>query len=179
MILLSEDLYIGSVLKRTYFCPKLFLNKRRGFVKLALQHGRELVPAFGFGENEVYDQLPNPEGSWVRWFQVTKSCITLGDCVKANLTRPHNVRHGSRGYLHSRCPSSTDAESFSIGAQGLNICSSVEYCFSFEFLNCISFGILPHRHPITVVVGRPVSVEKIPEPTPEQVGKVIEFKTYQ
>ena len=59
----------------------------------------------------------------------------------------------------------------------LNICRSVEYCFSFEFLNCISFGILPHRHPITVVVGRPVSVEKIPEPTPQQVGKVIEFKT--
>lgn len=46
-----------------------------------------------------------------------KSGITLGDCINANLTRPHNVRHGWRGYLHSRCPSSTDAESFSTGAQ--------------------------------------------------------------
>ena len=63
-------------------------------------------------------------------------------------------------------------------ARGL-IYAYLEHCFFVEFHNFNSFGILPHRHPITVVVGRPVSVEKIPEPTPEQVGKVIEFKTYQ
>jgi hypothetical protein len=27
-----------------------------GFVKLALQHGRDLVPSFGFGENQIYEQ---------------------------------------------------------------------------------------------------------------------------
>ena len=24
---------------------------------------------YSFGENEVYDQFPNPRGSWMRWFQ--------------------------------------------------------------------------------------------------------------
>ncbi len=34
---------------------KLFLNKRRGFVKYALQHGRDMVPTFTFGENDLYN----------------------------------------------------------------------------------------------------------------------------
>ena len=38
---------------------KLYLVRRKGFVKLALQHGRDLVPVFGFGENEIYEQGGN------------------------------------------------------------------------------------------------------------------------
>lgn len=28
-----------------------------------------LVPVFSFGENEVYDQVENPRGTWLRWIQ--------------------------------------------------------------------------------------------------------------
>lgn len=28
-----------------------------------------LVPAFSFGENELFDQVSNPKGSWLRWIQ--------------------------------------------------------------------------------------------------------------
>jgi hypothetical protein len=28
-----------------------------------------LVPVFSFGETDVYTQIDNPEGSWLRWVQ--------------------------------------------------------------------------------------------------------------
>ncbi|XP_006882985.1 PREDICTED: 2-acylglycerol O-acyltransferase 2 [Elephantulus edwardii] len=45
---------------------RLFLRKRQGFIKLALIHGADLVPIFSFGENELFDQVNNPPGSWLR-----------------------------------------------------------------------------------------------------------------
>ncbi|XP_074839136.1 2-acylglycerol O-acyltransferase 2-B-like [Carettochelys insculpta] len=42
---------------------------RKGFIKAALQHGAALVPVFSFGENELFEQVPNPPGSLVRVVQ--------------------------------------------------------------------------------------------------------------
>ncbi|XP_048372379.1 2-acylglycerol O-acyltransferase 2-B-like isoform X1 [Sphaerodactylus townsendi] len=42
---------------------------RKGFIKMALQHGAALVPVFSFGENELFNQIPNPEGSFLRTAQ--------------------------------------------------------------------------------------------------------------
>ncbi|KAM9827858.1 LOW QUALITY PROTEIN: 2-acylglycerol O-acyltransferase 1 [Neosynchiropus ocellatus] len=42
---------------------------RKGFIKLALKHGVELVPVFSFGENELFDQVENPAGSPLRRLQ--------------------------------------------------------------------------------------------------------------
>ena len=36
---------------------ELVMSRRKGFIRLALKHGRDLVPTFSFGENFVYDQL--------------------------------------------------------------------------------------------------------------------------
>ncbi|XP_056681901.1 2-acylglycerol O-acyltransferase 2-like [Monodelphis domestica] len=47
----------------------LLLRNRKGFVKLALLHGASLLPIFSFGENELFDQMDNPSGSWLRWIQ--------------------------------------------------------------------------------------------------------------
>ena len=69
----------------------LILKPRKGFIRLALKHGWDsvyfntiitdknrflkffhrahLVPSFSFGENEVYDQVNNPNGSRLRQLQ--------------------------------------------------------------------------------------------------------------
>ena len=42
---------------------RLILNRRKGFVKLALKHGVDLVPTFSFGENFIYDQTKTDTGN--------------------------------------------------------------------------------------------------------------------
>ena len=45
---------------------KLVLNRRKGWIKLALRFGVDLVPSFSFGEHSIYGQVPNPEGQFVQ-----------------------------------------------------------------------------------------------------------------
>ncbi|XP_041482471.1 2-acylglycerol O-acyltransferase 2-A-like [Lytechinus variegatus] len=48
---------------------RLYLNRRRGFIVKAMEHGAHLVPIYSFGETDVYEQMANPEGSFLRWLQ--------------------------------------------------------------------------------------------------------------
>ncbi|KAH9851865.1 DAGAT-domain-containing protein [Lenzites betulinus] len=41
----------------------LTLRKRLGFIKLAIQNGADLVPVFSFGENDIFQQMPNDKGT--------------------------------------------------------------------------------------------------------------------
>ncbi|KAJ7996739.1 hypothetical protein DPEC_G00240150 [Dallia pectoralis] len=45
------------------------LKNRKGFVRLALQKGSDLVPVYSFGENNVYKQVIFKEGTWWRLAQ--------------------------------------------------------------------------------------------------------------
>ncbi|XP_054608500.1 2-acylglycerol O-acyltransferase 2-A [Dunckerocampus dactyliophorus] len=47
----------------------LQVHNRKGFIKMALRHGAQLVPVFSFGENELFDQIQNPTGSPLRTLQ--------------------------------------------------------------------------------------------------------------
>ncbi|KAG5844603.1 hypothetical protein ANANG_G00164250 [Anguilla anguilla] len=42
---------------------------KKGFIKLAMEHGAPLVPVFSFGENELFNQVDNPRGTLLRWVQ--------------------------------------------------------------------------------------------------------------
>eukprot|EP00123_Amoebidium_parasiticum_P009330 comp19400_c0_seq2/m.22454 comp19400_c0_seq2/g.22454 ORF comp19400_c0_seq2/g.22454 comp19400_c0_seq2/m.22454 type:complete len:410 (-) comp19400_c0_seq2:96-1325(-) len=99
----------------------LTLNKRKGFVKFAMKNGASLVPVFGFGENNLWHQVPNPPGSAVRDFQL-KMTKYLG------FTTP--LLFG-RGIFQYR------------------------------------WGLVPHRRPVNVVVGRPIDCGE-PNPNPTQ-----------
>ncbi|XP_031224744.1 2-acylglycerol O-acyltransferase 1 isoform X1 [Mastomys coucha] len=54
----------------------LCILQRKGFVKIALTHGASLVPVFSFGENDIYKQINNPKGSWLRTLQDTFRNVT-------------------------------------------------------------------------------------------------------
>lgn len=44
---------------------RLILNSRKGFVKLAIRTGADLVPVLGFGENDIYEQIAPAEHPWI------------------------------------------------------------------------------------------------------------------
>ncbi|XP_054432158.1 2-acylglycerol O-acyltransferase 2 [Pteronotus mesoamericanus] len=104
----------------------LLLRNRKGFAKLALMHGAALVPVFSFGENDLYDQIENHPGSWLRSIQ----------------NRLQQIMGISLPLFHGR---------------GI-----------FQY----SFGLLPHRRPITTVVGKPIEVKQVRQPSQEQVDKL-------
>ncbi|KAI6078305.1 Diacylglycerol O-acyltransferase 2-like protein [Aix galericulata] len=102
----------------------LILKNRKGFVRMALQHGAFLVPSFSFGENDLFRQVVFEEGSWMRSIQQRfQKMMGFAPCV--------------------------------FYGRGL---TSVQ-----------SRGFLPYARPITTVVGEPVAVPKIEDPSRETV----------
>ena len=49
---------------------RLVLKRRKGFVKLAIRGGADLVPTLAFGENELYDQVDPEEHPFVHKTQL-------------------------------------------------------------------------------------------------------------
>ncbi|KAM9179728.1 diacylglycerol O-acyltransferase 2-like [Mergus octosetaceus] len=102
----------------------LILKNRKGFVRMALQHGAYLVPSFSFGENDLFRQVVFEEGSWMRSIQQRfQKMMGFAPCV-----------FYGRGLTSVR-----------------------------------SRGFLPYARPITTVVGEPVTVPKIEDPSHETV----------
>ncbi|ETO28625.1 hypothetical protein RFI_08505 [Reticulomyxa filosa] len=79
----------------------LFLAERKGFVKVALVHGASLVPVFGFGENDLYSQVSNPKGSFIRKLQ-EKLQQRLGFAIP--IFRGRGVFQYNFGLLPNRIP---------------------------------------------------------------------------
>ncbi|KAL2159219.1 hypothetical protein VTH06DRAFT_2651 [Thermothelomyces fergusii] len=49
---------------------RLVLAQRKGFVKMAMRTGADLVPVLAFGENELYDQLSARQHPWLHRLQM-------------------------------------------------------------------------------------------------------------
>lgn len=63
---------VGGAAESLHTSPNqisLVLKNRKGFVKMALKHGAQLVPTFSFGEAQIYTVVDNPKGSWLRNLQ--------------------------------------------------------------------------------------------------------------
>ncbi|NXY13678.1 DGAT2 acyltransferase, partial [Atrichornis clamosus] len=135
----------------------LILKNRKGFVRMALQHGwvtggpppprapgapaprhcppcplcrAFLVPSFSFGENDLFRQVVFEEGSWMRSIQRRfQKMMGFAPCV-----------FYGRGLTSVR-----------------------------------SRGFLPYARPITTVVGEPVPVPKVEHPSRELVDRYHEL----
>lgn len=60
----------------------VILKERKGFVKLALQHGADLVPIYSFGENEIYKQVVFEEDSlWRSVQKKMQKALGFAPCV--------------------------------------------------------------------------------------------------
>ncbi|XP_063298524.1 2-acylglycerol O-acyltransferase 1 isoform X1 [Pelobates fuscus] len=101
----------------------LHILKRKGFIKIAMKRGAHLVPIFSFGENELYHQVSNPKGSWLREIQ----------------ERMQKIMGFAMPLFHAR---------------GV-----------FQY----NFGVVPYRMPIHTVVGRPIPVTQVSNPTEEDI----------
>lgn len=49
---------------------RLVLKRRKGFIKLAIRTGADLVPVLAFGENELYDQVSSQSHPLVHKYQM-------------------------------------------------------------------------------------------------------------
>jgi len=93
------------------YSSKVVLKDRKGFVKVAIRAGAALVPMWGFGENNLYENLVVGSPRVQRWQRRIQRMISFAPLLVAG-----------RGV------------------------------FSY------SGGLIPHRRPITVVVGDPIPV---------------------
>uniref|UniRef100_A0A452EUJ0 Acyltransferase n=1 Tax=Capra hircus TaxID=9925 RepID=A0A452EUJ0_CAPHI len=95
---------VQELLNATPGAYKLVLQNRKGFIRLTLMHGEDLVPIFSFGENDIYDQLENSLSSWLRWFQDRLHKSTRGSIL---LFYGHGVFQYSFGLMPYHRPITT------------------------------------------------------------------------
>ena len=113
----SVVLYVGGMVELFYASPKketVFLKKRKGFVKLALRTGADLVPVYLFGNTTSLEALKWPILAkisrktgvsftlfWGRWF------LPLPKKVKLTYARGRPL-----GLPHIEHPSDEDVEKY-------------------------------------------------------------------
>jgi 1-acyl-sn-glycerol-3-phosphate acyltransferase len=117
----SLSLVPGGATEGLYASPGkhiLVLKKRKGFIKLALEHGCDLVPVYSFGENNCYNQLSDV------WPRVRKFQDKFQRVLGLSLPLVKNI--------------------------------------------------FPHRTTITVCFGKPIPVQKVVNPTDEQVQALLD-----
>uniref|UniRef100_A0A3B3TB87 Acyltransferase n=1 Tax=Paramormyrops kingsleyae TaxID=1676925 RepID=A0A3B3TB87_9TELE len=157
---------------------KLQVLNRKGFVKLALKHGAQLVPVFSFGENELFDQMENPVGSPLRCLQERMQKV-MG--VALPLFHARGVFQYSFGLLPYRKPIHTVGKrEGKTGLQGKDHNVTCDLLFDRSWLEGQStIFSSPNKCPPLLpcyLVGRPIQVVQNPCPSREDIDAL--HKTY-
>ncbi|KAM8835181.1 diacylglycerol O-acyltransferase 2 isoform 1-T1 [Synchiropus picturatus] len=118
---------IGGAAESLHCTPgmnSVTLKSRKGFVKIALQKGADLVPVYSFGENDAYKQVIFEEGTYCRYLQKKlQKLLGFAPCLF----------HGCGLFFGD------------------------------------SWGMVPYCKPITTIVGEPITVPKIEDPSDDTV----------
>ncbi|KAF7640244.1 hypothetical protein Mgra_00000073 [Meloidogyne graminicola] len=122
----------------------LTINNRKGFIKLALKTGANLVPVYNFGEDKVFINFPNPKNSLIWKYQQFMRKLTF---PFKNLCFP--LAYGC-SFLSLILPNKL-----------LN-----------KLPPLLNYGILPFKQQITSIVGNPINVQKCDNPTENQINKL-------
>lgn len=123
----------------------IILNKRKGFLRLALVTGTPIVPVFVFGESELYYQVCQPPNS--QSLKLTQQHI--GHATQISNPRGSRLRKVQDKFLSLFKFSPPII--FGVGVWGCPV------------------GILPRAVPLHVVTGTPIAVPLNPEPTDDDV----------
>ena len=105
---------------------RLILEKRKGFVKIAITCGADLVPVLCFGENDLYNQLDGESYPVIHKFQMWVKKVM-------GFTVPIFFARGVFNY---------------------------------------DIGLMPFRHPLNIVVGRPIKVVQASEPDKDYINEL-------
>ncbi|KAF6750745.1 diacylglycerol acyltransferase-domain-containing protein, partial [Ephemerocybe angulata] len=100
---------VGSVKKDLSGHPgttDFALRKRLEFIKLPIQHEAELVPVVSFGENDIYQQMPNEKG--------TDDCVCAGEEISGEFwglpCRRNRLNYGLSPALRVSRPARVEAK---------------------------------------------------------------------
>jgi len=65
----SVAIIVGGAEEALYINKGIVLNKRKGFIEIALKTGASLVPVYHFGEQKLYT-IYDQNNNWIHWMQI-------------------------------------------------------------------------------------------------------------
>ncbi len=68
---------IAGIFVSSRFEERIYLESRKGFVKMAIQEGAQLVPVYCFGHTQVFDVFPGHESWFATWSRRLKFCLVF------------------------------------------------------------------------------------------------------
>uniref|UniRef100_A0AC34FV70 Acyltransferase n=1 Tax=Panagrolaimus sp. ES5 TaxID=591445 RepID=A0AC34FV70_9BILA len=155
----------------------LKLSSRKGFVKLALKTGSDLVPVYNFGETSTFRQMKNSRGTKLREFQSKFKEIAgfspplfMGPLkTGSDLVPVYNFGETStfRQMKNSRGTKLREFQS-----KFKEIAGFSPPLFMGRGIFNYSFGLLPYRTPINTVVGKPIPVKRNQNPSQEDIDRL-------
>lgn len=126
---------------------RLVLKRRKGFVKLAIRCGADLVPTLAFGENDIYEQFDSDSHPWIHKAQMFVKKL-MGFTVSS---------------LHPSCTCHVRPLTIHVLQVPLFHARGV---FNYDV------GMMPYRRPINIVVGRPIETIQSKNPDPQYVDEL-------
>lgn len=126
---------------------RLVLKRRKGFVKLAIRCGADLVPTLAFGENDIYEQFDSDSHPWIHKAQMFVKKL-MGFTVSS---------------LHPSCTCLVRPLTIHVLQVPLFHARGV---FNYDV------GMMPYRRPINIVVGRPIETIQSKNPDPQYVDEL-------